>query len=84
MNTEEYVNFSQYVMTADKLRMEFNEKFALGNWPEKVLVNAETYANVCQYIFDHIACRVDDEYYEIALGPNRGLMFKNVELILRK
>lgn len=54
-------------------------------WPETFEVDHETYANVCQHVFDHIADNVEwGPIYEIALGPNKGLMFKNVELILKK
>ena len=78
-------------MTADELRKRFNELFGLNKWPDKYGVDAETYANCCQAVFTHSEESATELYQEdnrvitiarIALGPNNGLMFKNVELIL--
>lgn len=73
-------------MTADEFRLRLNELYGIeGDWPETFVVDYETYANCCQYIFDHVADHTEHEdYYEIAIGPNKGLMFKNVELILKR
>lgn len=72
-------------MTTIELRNKFNDEFRLGEWPRTYKVDAETYGNVAQSIFNY-AC--GDHKFEgnigiyIVLGPNRGLMFKDVELIL--
>lgn len=82
---DSYINMSQYSYSAEELRREFNETFGIKNYPKKVLVNHETYANICQFIFDRIADKVENgPFYEIALGINKGIMFKNIELILKK
>jgi len=72
-------------VTADELRSQFNNEFGLGNWPKQYEVDAITYANCCQEIFDlkppHIL--LDDyKVTEVMLGYNNGLLFKGVELIL--
>ena len=74
-------------MTADELRSKFNNEFGLGDWPEKYEVDAETYANVCQWIFRHKAIELLPTsritVVDISLGPNHGILFKNVELIYK-
>ena len=70
-------------MTSNELRSAFNETYGLGEWPKSVIVDHETYANVCQDVFNY---KIEGDntklYAEIDLGPNNGIMFKNVELIL--
>lgn len=83
-------------MTADQLRRVLDNEFGMSKWPETYQVSPETYANVCQAVFEH---QFDQEelYWDnvkldesstarvlaIAVGKkNKGLMFKNVELIL--
>ena len=79
-------------MTANQLKEYFNNTFSHGlldNWPETFEVDAETYANCCQAVFDN-KTSLDKEYYKygwfgrIAFGHNNGIMFRNVELILKK
>jgi len=56
--------------------------------PTTFEVDAETYANVCQEIFNNKKS-YEKEYYSdgwfarIAFGNNNGIMFKNVELIYK-
>ena len=76
-------------MTAEELHKFFNDRFQMGQWPRSLEVDAATYGNVCQFIFEHQATRMishNEEFSEviISLGPNRGLMFKNVELIKKE
>lgn len=81
-------------MKSDELKSLFNRIFGLNPWPEKFEVDAETYGNCCQEVFDYImnhnkdqvlmSSSFDEFAITVILGPNNGLMFKNVELILRK
>jgi len=76
-------------MTANELREFFYDRFSLGEWPDQYEVSPETYANVCQTIFEHESTELvlfskDLIRVVISLGPNHGIMFKNVELILKK
>lgn len=79
-------------MTADELRLYFNDILSRGGDPDGLPrslpsiyeVDHETYANVCQYIFDKKADEVNQHIIHIALGLNKGIMFKGVELILIK
>lgn len=41
-------------MTANELRNKFNNEFGLSEWPKTYEVDAETYGNVCQCIFDYL------------------------------
>lgn len=80
-------------MTADELIRKFNDEFGVHNpWPSQFEVDPETYSNCCQAVFDWAVrnkYEIDFHYigvnnakvYGIALGPNNGLMFKNIELI---
>ena len=77
-------------MTTQELRKTFNDTFGLTDWPEKYEVDHETYANVCQELFSWKAERVfannieeGIKWIEVSLGPNNGVIFKNVELILK-
>lgn len=67
-------------MTANQLRDKFANEFAFGQWPGQYHVDADTYANVCQEIFNQREIKFG--VVRIALGINRGVMFRNVELIL--
>lgn len=76
-------------MTANELREYFDKTYGLYTWPEKFEVDSETYANVCQEIFNkmgkHIALAYSDGYeITVALGKSCGIKFKDVELILKK
>ena len=70
-------------MKTEELKSKFNNEFGLGEWPKTYEVDHETYAFCCQAVFNWI---VEHKYYPIIieLGPNNGLMFKNVELLLKK
>lgn len=67
-------------MTANALRAQFNATFGLsGEWPRAYRVDAETYANCCQAVFDNVN---EDFNKTVQLGiEHNGLMFKGVELI---
>lgn len=80
-------------MTVETLNDKFNFLYGLyNNWPKTYEVDYETYANVCQFIFDstkiedfaNMIGKEDVLWRTIALGLNNGIMFKNVELILKK
>lgn len=85
-------------MTSNELIAHFNRVYGIEKeWPKTYEVDAHTYANCCQAAFEwsidesrdvifytntitqktsHISFRLD-------VGPNKGLMFKGVELILK-
>lgn len=77
-------------MTASELRDWLNKTYGLEPWPAQLEVNHITYANCVQSIINFLW---DSEnkvlnYYgthtiAFALGPNKGIMFKNVELIIK-
>ena len=84
-------------MTADQLRRILSNEFGTGKWPKTYEVSPETYANVCQQVFEHqfdqedlywdtndmSQQKSDAKVLSIAVGKaNKGIMFKNVELIL--
>jgi len=79
-------------MTAEELNQIFNNKYGLEKeWPKIYPVDAETYGNICQAFFTWAIESENEEIVwkdgnstliRLALGPNNGLMFKNVELIL--
>ncbi len=75
-------------MTTQELRKYFNDTFGLEDWPKSFEVDKQTYANCCQEIFnwhvEHGNMAIDTRGYQfirITLGPNNGILFKNVELI---
>lgn len=79
-------------MIASELTRIFNEIYGLDGWPKLYEVDYETYAEICQFIFNKSE---EYEYYKqnngpsisiirLALGPNEGIVFKNVELILKR
>ena len=74
-------------MTAEELIEKFNSSFGMREWPKAFLVDMETYGNCCQFVFNRLNEATDylgQSFYYLALGPNKGLMFKNVELIIKK
>lgn len=79
-------------MTADQLRKHFNDTFGIDKpWPSQFEVDAETYGNVCQAVFDwhiknHLYILEPGIGYQIHIkvGLNGGIMFKNMELLLQK
>ncbi len=84
-------------MTANELHSYFNRIFGMNEqWPETFEVDAATYGNCCQDIFNDYIGKVDDSITldiqtknvmvlmpTVRLGKNGGLMFRNVELILK-
>lgn len=74
-------------MTVEELTKFFNDTWGLTRWPPNWEVDAETYANVCQEVFNRASKYLqvlDDNYIiNVVVGPNHGIMFKNVELILK-
>ncbi len=74
-------------MTPNELRNKFNDEFGLDKWPEIYEVDHETYANVCQELFNskepHTIVASYISMINITIGPNKGIFFKNVELILK-
>jgi hypothetical protein len=81
-------------MTSDQLRKVFNDKFGLNDWPTQYEVDAETYGHCCQAVFDHkdsvVSIRTltsgpeEEAIIVVSLGSNKGLLFSNVELIIKK
>jgi len=69
-------------MTTNELRKKFNTEFEGRNWPMTYEVDSATYGNVCQSIFDFYKCQSHDDTLHIKVGPNNGILFKNIELIL--
>lgn len=69
-------------MRLTELRAHLNNTYGIvKNWPKTLEVDAETYANACQAIFDagfKIGGVVD-----INVGDKNGLMYKGVELIYK-
>ena len=77
-------------MTTSELAKELNNKFGLNFWPKTYQVDHETYANVFQSVVNHLVDDIKlffiwdnlDKRVSISIGPNNGILFKNVELIL--
>jgi hypothetical protein len=74
-------------MTSQDLVKELNEKYGIDkHWPKKYLVDTDTYANCCNAVFSWALERQtimragDTQFISVAIGPNGGIMFKNVEL----
>ena len=67
-------------MTANELRILFNDSFGLTHWPDIYEVDHVTFANVCAYIFRQHAAA--PQQISVALGPYAGIMFKGVEIVL--
>lgn len=73
-------------MTAEELIRCMNADYNSGPWPDSIEVDAETYANCCKYVFakrDVVVRLSDYEVIELMITPNKNLLFKNVELILK-
>lgn len=77
-------------MKSQELAKLFGDRFGFTDWPKTYEVDADTYANCCQTVFSWALERQFPDTSEalfmlkIAVGPNNGLMFKNVELILKE
>jgi hypothetical protein len=79
-------------MTARELRDHFNTKYGLAEpWPTLFEVDAETYGYVLEAVLESRR-REHLEWFDpsnietlcISVGPNGGVMFKNVEIIIKK
>src|SRR5437660_10928446 len=70
-------------MTVEELRFKING-MSLKELPETMKVDAETYGNVCQYLFKNSqAIQMNGVLFvDLAVGKNRGVMFKGIELLL--
>ena len=89
-------------MTAEELRQLINDhgnRYGLEKpFPSPFYVNAETYGNVCDYIFksmiedrklftewdvNELGKKPRSEFAVVlVLGPNCGILFKGIELII--
>ena len=74
----------------DELIQYFNNAYGPGKeWPKQFEVSPLLYANVCQATFNYLVEKEAVISHEginlisIAIGPNNGIMFKNVELIMK-
>lgn len=78
-------------MTTDEFRAKLNKEYGIKHpWPEMLEVDHETYANVCQTIFNKYAEKAPvsllglGSIVTLAIGPKKGgIMFHGVELILK-
>lgn len=74
-------------MTAEELRQLLNNTYNTEDkpFPETLEVDADTYANVCQYTFSTKSIKFGIEHQvKVWLGKNDGILYKGVELILRE
>jgi len=82
-------------MTTQELKEKFNSEFSyqgIGTpWPKTFEVDHETYANVIQDLLDYhksqgriINLSNDVLSIDIYVGPNNGILFKGIELILKR
>lgn len=78
-------------MTADQLSKHFDRIYGYSR-PQTYEVDADTYANCCQFLFDQMKNKEDKIVPETAhmpkflpfpIGPNSGIIFNKVELILQ-
>ena len=76
-------------MTTEALKRRLTSKYdkLSKEWPSHLEVDADTYANVCQTIFDNVGSEDNDganivKRMTISFGVNNGILFKNIELIL--
>lgn len=68
-------------MTPNELTAHMNNTFGLNQWPTWMNVDANTYAQVCNFLFEHLH-QQHLGHAIVSLGPNSGIMFKGVELLL--
>ena len=77
-------------MTANQLRDKLNkELWGMKPRPSTYKVDAETYASICQDVFDNkigtdVVSVLKDgtQIIRVFVGPNNGILFKGFELIL--
>jgi len=67
-------------MEIPELNTYMNETFGLTEWPETMVVDVRTFSNVCKLFYSRYG---DGEMY-CPFGPNGGIVYKNVELILQE
>lgn len=73
-------------MTAPELINHLNRVFGINPWPKQYEVDAATYGHCCQAVFNEykMPLRLNERLIiSLSVGENGGLMFKNVELILK-
>jgi hypothetical protein len=76
-------------MTIQELNRKLQSDYGIEKaWPRVYIVDAETYGNVCQAIFDNMSrfkeLSIEGWTVKIFVGESNGIMFKNIELLLRK
>jgi len=77
----------------EELIQYFNNTYGLEHkWPRRFEVSAELYGRACQMLINRTREDPDNvrlnwtgqvARVSIAIGPNNGIMFKNVELIIK-
>lgn len=70
-------------MTANELAKKFGDEYGFNPWPSTFEVDAETYASCCQAVFNNILESKGGPWISLRLGLSGGIMFKNVELLLK-
>lgn len=78
--------------TVEELRSYLNTNYGANKeWPKTFEVSAELYGRCCQAVFNQAyENQMGEDYsefkiFKIAIGKQRaGLMFRNVELIIKK
>ena len=72
-------------MTVNEFIKHLNETYGLNSWPVFVAVDAETYGHVCNHILKHVVNLGDlPTLRYVSVGPHNGIMFKNIELLLKQ
>jgi hypothetical protein len=72
-------------MTALELINKMNTEFELDGYPQFFEVDHETYANCCQFVFNYLNQENPmPGLIIVRLGRQGGLLFRNVELILKE
>ncbi len=66
-------------MTSNELRKHLDDLFGTDPRPSVFLVSAATYGHVCNEIF---TSQFGKDEMIFSLGPNGGMMFKGIELLL--
>jgi hypothetical protein len=70
-------------MTTNELKEKFVRNYGFKHpWPPSYGVDADTYACVCQAIFDRQVILGTPSFVHVAVGPHGGIMFQSVELLL--
>lgn len=77
MRVEEFIQYLNSTYGPDK------------EWPDTFEVSPELYGRCCQYVFDAkvksgISSASYREVHIISVGEHNGLMFKGVELIIKR